>query len=77
MYEMCPVYKGMLDPIIISYKLTTIVSVTYYRIQQYPVKSIYNNCSFQDIVRQVKMAPFSESILATTGLPSYNVRVNN
>ena len=27
------VYKGMLDPIIISYKLTTIVSVTYYRIQ--------------------------------------------
>ena len=32
----------MLDPIIISYKLTTIVWVTYYRIQQYPVKYIYN-----------------------------------
>ena len=26
-----PVYKGMLDPIIISYKLTTKVSVTYYK----------------------------------------------
>ena len=33
----------MLDPIIINYKLTKIVSVTYYRVQQYPVKSIYNN----------------------------------
>ena len=32
----------MLDPIIISYKLTTIVSVTFYKIQQYPVKYIYN-----------------------------------
>ena len=39
------VYKGMPDPIIISYKLTTIVSVTYYRIQQYPVKYIYNTWS--------------------------------
>ena len=37
------VYKGMLDLIIISYKLTTNVSVTYYRIQQYPVKYIYNS----------------------------------
>ena len=32
----------MLDPIIISYKLTTNVSVTYYRIQQYPVDNTYN-----------------------------------
>ena len=32
----------MLDPIIISYKLTTNMSVIYYRIQQYPVKYIYN-----------------------------------
>ena len=32
----------MLYPIIISYKLTANVSVTYYRIQQYPVKYIYN-----------------------------------
>ena len=32
----------MLDLIIISYKLTKIVSVTYYRIEQYPVKYIYN-----------------------------------
>ena len=39
---MCPVYKGMLDPIITSYKLTTIVSVTYNKIQQYPVRYIYN-----------------------------------
>ena len=39
---MCAVYKRMLDPIITSYKLTTIVSVTYNRIQQYPVKYIYN-----------------------------------
>ena len=42
MYEMCAVYKRMLDPIITSYQLTTIVSVTYNRIQQYPVKYIYN-----------------------------------
>ena len=32
----------MLDPIIISYKLTTNVSVTFYRIQQYPVDNTYN-----------------------------------
>ena len=32
----------MQDPIIISYKLTTNVSVTYYGIQQYPVSTIYN-----------------------------------
>ena len=33
---------GKLDPILISYKLTTNVSVTYKRIQQYPVNTIYN-----------------------------------
>ena len=33
----------MLDPIIISYKLTINLSVTYSRIQQYPVKYIYNS----------------------------------
>ena len=32
----------MLDPIIISYKLTANVSVTYYIIQQYPINTIYN-----------------------------------
>ena len=33
----------MLDPIIISYKLTINLSVTYSRIQLYPVKYIYNS----------------------------------
>ena len=33
----------MLDPIIISYKLTLNMSVTYYRILQYPVNTTYNN----------------------------------
>ena len=37
--------KGMLDPIIIGYKLTENMSVIYYRIQQYPVKYIYNKGS--------------------------------
>ena len=32
----------MLDPIKISYKLTINVSVTYCRILQYPVNTIYN-----------------------------------
>ena len=32
----------MLDPIINSYRLTINMSVTYYRIQQYPLKYIYN-----------------------------------
>ena len=35
----------MLDPIKISYKLTTNVSVTYYRVQKYPVNTIYNNAN--------------------------------
>ena len=33
--EICSCVKGMLD-LIISYKLSTNMSVTYYRIQQYP-----------------------------------------
>ena len=40
----------------VKYKLTTIVSVTYYRIQQFPVKYIYNkmtvtfvNLAFREI----------------------------
>ena len=35
----------MLDPIIISYKHTINVSVTYYQIQQYPVNTIYNKAN--------------------------------
>ena len=37
---------GMLDPIKISYKLTTNMSVTYYRIQQYPVNTFYNKTPY-------------------------------
>ena len=35
-------YIGMLDPIIISYKLAIHVSVTYYRILQHPVNTTYH-----------------------------------
>ena len=40
--EYVHVYKGMLDPIIISYKLTINMSVTYYRISTIPVNTTYN-----------------------------------
>ena len=36
------IIRGMLDLLIISYKLSTNKSVTYYRIQQYPVDNTYN-----------------------------------
>ena len=47
----------MLDLIITSYKLTTIVSVTYNRIQQYPVKYIYKT------LLAIKKLRFSKNVL--------------
>ena len=42
----------MLDPIIISYKLTINVSVTYYRKLQYPV-----NTTYKDIIKYKQLIP--------------------
>ena len=39
----CVTCIGILDPIKISYKLTTNVSVTYYRIHTIPVNTTYNS----------------------------------
>ena len=33
--------------------------------------------SVQDIVKSVKMAPFSEFLLATSAQPNYNVQITN
>ena len=47
MNEMYPVYKGMLDPIKISYKLTIYLCVTYLDYNKYPVNTTYNNCAWK------------------------------
>ena len=49
----------MLDPVIISFKLTLNVSVTYYRKQLYPVNTYYKSYALRSAPNFMKSTPGS------------------